>query len=92
MVISEAKISNKRQITVPIKVMGKLRIKPGDRIIFEQHGDHVEIMPASHNFTIDDFIKKHSRRTKVKLSQEQLTQARKEVWVERYTRYKENNP
>ena len=87
MVISEAKITNKRQITVPIKVMGTLRIKPGDMIIFEQHGDHVEIMPASHDFTIDDFIKKHSRQCKVKLSQEQLNLARKKVWVERYKRH-----
>ena len=84
MVISQAKVTDKRQITVPIKVMEKLKIKPGDVIIFEQNGDHIEIMPASHNFTIDDFIKKHSRQSKAKLSQKQIAQARKEAWTQRY--------
>lgn len=84
MVLSEAKITTKRQITLPIKVMKELKINPGDMIIFEQHGKHIEIIPAAKNFTIDDFIEKHSGDSKVKLSQKQLNQAKKETWGERY--------
>ena len=84
MMLSEAKITTKRQITIPIKVMRKLKINPGDVIVFEQHGSHIEIMPASSNFTIDDFIKKHSGRRKTKFSQAQVDQVRKEAWGERY--------
>ena len=93
MVISEAKITNKRQITVPIKVMEKLRIKPGDVIVFEGHGDHVVIAPAGIDFTIDDFIKKRSGQNKVRLSQGQLNRAREEAWVEGHEKHKvKNNP
>ena len=92
MMLSEVKITTKGQITLPVRVMRKLRIKPGDSIVFEQHGDHIEIAPLAQNFSIDDFIKKYSPRNKIKFSQAQMNQARKEFWGHRHKGQKKGRP
>lgn len=81
MMISDAKITTKGQITLPVRIMKKLKIKPGDRVIFEQRGEHVEIAAADQSFSIDDFIKKHSGRNKSRVTQKAINKARKKAWV-----------
>ena len=91
MMLSEAKITTKRQITIPVRVMKKLNIKPGDMVVFEQKGEHIEISSATHGFSIDDFIKKHSGRNKIKLTQNQINQARAASWGARHKALKKGN-
>ena len=85
MVISISKITSKRQITLPVKVMHRLKIHPGDSIAFEEHSGHIEVKSISkNNFTVDDFIRKYKDSTKKKFTEEQIREARKEAWVARY--------
>ena len=82
MVISASKITSKRQITLPFKVMQRLKLNPGDRIVFEEHNGHIEITTQADQFTIKDFIKKYRGQTTKKLTNEQIRKAREESWHE----------
>ena len=82
MVISASKITSKRQITLPLKVMQRLRLHPGDRIIFEEKNGHVEINSQAEKFTIKDFLKKYRGITAKKLTDDQIRKAREESWSE----------
>ena len=42
----EAKITSKGQITVPREVRHALGVKPGDKLVFEQHGKEVSVRPV----------------------------------------------
>jgi AbrB family looped-hinge helix DNA binding protein len=84
MVISISRITSKRQITLPVKVMHRLKIHPGDSIAFEEQGEHIEVKSVSNKFTIHDFIRKYRGATKKKFTDEQIREARQEAWVARY--------
>jgi len=84
MVISTSKITSKRQITLPVKVMHRLKIHPGDSIAFEEHGEHIEVKNVSNNFTVHDFVRKYHDVTKKKYADKQIRNARQEAWVVRY--------
>ena len=43
---SEAKVTSKGQITVPLKVRKEMGIKAGDSIVFEKNGDGFSVRPA----------------------------------------------
>ena len=81
-----AKISSKRQITVPLKVMVRLKLSPGDQLVFEDKDGHVEVKPRMEKFTIRDFVNKHRGQTKIKLTDEEIRKARQEAWVQRETK------
>jgi len=81
MVIS-AKISSKRQITVPLKVMVRLKLNPGDQLVFEDKDGHVEVKPRMEKFTIRDFVKKHRGHVTKKLSDDEIRKGRQEAWSE----------
>src|SRR5882724_2294674 len=83
MVISTSKITSKRQITLPIKVMSRLKLHPGDSIIFEENNGHVEVKSIPTHFTIHDFVKKYHGATNKKLSDTQIRQGRKQAWQDR---------
>lgn len=46
MVIQECKLTVKRQITIPVKVLDKLGIGPGDSICFMEIDNRIEICPV----------------------------------------------
>jgi AbrB family looped-hinge helix DNA binding protein len=77
-----AKISSKRQITVPLKVMVRLKLNPGDQLVFEDKDGHVEVKPRMEKFTIRDFVNKHRGHTTNKLTDEEIRKARQEAWQE----------
>jgi antitoxin PrlF len=41
----EAKITSKGQVTIPREIRRALSVRTGDRLIFEQEGDGVRILP-----------------------------------------------
>ena len=43
---SNAKITSKGQITIPIKVRQALGVKEGDRLVFEQNGGDMVVRPV----------------------------------------------
>ena len=75
-----AKISSKRQITIPLKVMVRLKLNPGDQLVFEEKNGHMEIKPKIDHFTVEDFIKKYAGKTKKRLTDEEIRIAREEFW------------
>jgi AbrB family looped-hinge helix DNA binding protein len=42
----EAKITSKGQITLPKDVRHALGVKPGDKVVFERHGEEVHVRPV----------------------------------------------
>lgn len=82
MMVIAAKISVKRQITVPLKVMVRLKLNPGDHLVFEEKNGHVEVKPQVKKFTIRDFVNKQRGHTVKKLTDEEIRKARQEAWVE----------
>ena len=83
MLISTSKITSKRQITLPVKVMSRLKVHPGDSVVFEETNGHVEVKSISDQFTVRDFIHKHRGITNKKLSDEQIKEARGQAWLSR---------
>lgn len=88
MVIGKAKITTKGQITVPVHILRKLGLNPGDSLVFEENDGHIEVLPNEKKITVSEFIKKYSGSTKVKLTQEELNKARKEARGFRYKQEK----
>lgn len=75
-----AKISSKRQITIPLQVMVRLKLNPGDQVVFEEKNGHVEVKPCMEKFTITDFVNKHRGHVTKKLSDDEIRKARQEAW------------
>ncbi len=83
--IVQAKITSKRQVTIPIKIMRKLGLNPGDAIAFEDKKNHIEIIPMGTKFSALDLSKRFGNTTNVKLSSKELNKARKQSWGSRHT-------
>lgn len=77
-----AKISSKRQITVPLKVMVRLKLNPGDLLVFEEKNGRVEVKPRVEKFTIRDFVNNHRGRVTKKLTDDEIRNAREQAWQE----------
>ena len=43
---SEAKITSKNQITIPLEVRRRLGVKSGDRVVFEADGVEIRVKPV----------------------------------------------
>ncbi|MGH9946329.1 MAG: AbrB/MazE/SpoVT family DNA-binding domain-containing protein [Pyrinomonadaceae bacterium] len=43
---SNAKVTSKGQITIPLKVRQALGVKAGDRLVFEQNGGEMVVRPV----------------------------------------------
>lgn len=80
--ITAAKISSKRQVTVPLKVMLCLKLHPGDRLVFEERNGHMEVKPQAEKFTIRNFIDQQRGNVTRKLTDEEIRRARLEAWQE----------
>lgn len=92
MMIAQAKVTAKGQITLPVRVIRRLGIHPGDKIAFEEREDHVEIQPVVEKISARDLPKIFGKMNKIKLSQDQLRKAREEAGTWRYKEYLKNNP
>jgi len=75
-----AKISSKRKITVPLRVMVCLKLNQGDHLIFEEKDGHVEVKRQIEKFTIRDFVNNRRKQVRRKLSDEEIYKARQEAW------------
>lgn len=60
----------------------RLKLHPGDRLIFEDKGGHIEVKSRMEKFTIRDFVNKHRGRVTKKLTDEEIRKARQEAWEE----------
>jgi len=81
-----AKISSKRQITVPLKVMVRLKLHPGDQLVFEDKDGYVEVKPRMEKFTIRDFVNKHRGSATKKVTDEEIRKARQDAWAQGETK------
>jgi len=46
-----AKLSSKRQITLPVRIARALELKAGDRLIVRLEGDRIVLLPAPASYT-----------------------------------------
>ena len=82
MVIAQTTITLKRQITIPMSVMHKLNLHPGDALNFEDKNGEIHIMPNK-TTNIMDLHHRFSKISKVKLTDNQMRQARADAWGSR---------
>ena len=78
-----ATLTNQNQITVPMKVRDKLKLKPSDRLVFYESGDSIKVSKLK---SIEDF-KGLLKDSKIKLTK-QMTES---VWFEKYVKYEKND-
>jgi antitoxin PrlF len=45
MMRTEAKVTSKGQITIPLKIRQALGVKAGDKVVFEQNGNEISVLP-----------------------------------------------
>ncbi|MBF0532002.1 MAG: AbrB/MazE/SpoVT family DNA-binding domain-containing protein [Candidatus Omnitrophica bacterium] len=83
MVIAESQITAKRQITIPMTIMKKLHLHPGDGLSFDEKDGQIHVVPKKSS-NINDLFLRFSPKTKIRLTEEQLRKARQEIWGERY--------
>jgi len=82
MVFSESKLTSKRQITLPVKVLEYIGLTPGDRVIFQERNGHIELTARS-KFSVDDLSTRYRGVSSKKATLEQIHNARQAAWVAR---------
>lgn len=78
-----ATLTKQNQITVPMKVRDKLKLKPSDRLVFYESGETIKVSKLK---SLDDF-KGLLKDSKVKLSKQKI----ESVWLERHARHEKQN-
>ena len=71
-----ATLTKHNQITVPIKVRDKLKLKPSDRLVFYESGETIKVSKLK---SIDDF-RGLLKDSNVKLSKQKI----ESTWTERH--------
>ncbi len=71
-----ATLTKQNQITVPMKVRDKLKLKPSDRLVFYESGETIKVSKLK---SIDDF-KGLLKDSKVKLNKQMI----ENVWSDRH--------
>lgn len=84
MVISEAKISSKRQITLPIKIMKKLGLMPGDALAFDEQEGKLVIKPKADKLSALDIPNHFSHLPKKHATQADINRARERAYVDKF--------
>lgn len=46
--LQTVRISSKRQVTIPVKLFDKMKLKEGDRLIFELENNTIRVNKAQH--------------------------------------------
>ena len=80
MVISQATITSKRQITLPIKILHRLGLNPGDPVVFEEKKGRIELVARS-SFSVDDLARKYRVVSSKKASDKEIRKAREDAWT-----------
>jgi antitoxin PrlF len=57
-------ITPKGQVTIPVEIREKLKLKPGDRIIYENSQNGVFLKPAKRNMLADFGFLKDTKKPK----------------------------
>jgi antitoxin PrlF len=84
-----ARISSKGQVTIPIEIRKKLRLKEGDKVVFAEKGNNV-ILINSNQLAFAEFQKEMAGEAgKAGITNEQdvvdlVKEARSKLWKERY--------
>ncbi len=60
--------------------MVRLKLNPGDQLIFEEKNGCVELKPQPEKFTIRDFVNKHRGHVTKKLTDDEIRKARIQAW------------
>lgn len=81
MIKKSSKITSKGQVTIPMRVMKKLGISPGDAVLFDEQGSKVVLRPASKEFSAIDLHKKYQYLNVRKLTVKDLNEAREKAWT-----------
>ena len=71
-----ATLTKQNQITVPIKIRDKLKLKPSDRLVFYESGETIKVSKLK---SIDDF-RGLLKNSNVKLSKQKI----ESTWTERH--------
>ncbi|HNU76530.1 MAG TPA: AbrB/MazE/SpoVT family DNA-binding domain-containing protein [bacterium] len=71
-----ATLTKQNQITVPMKVRDKLKLKPSDRLVFYESGETIKVSKLK---SIDDF-RGLLKNSNVKLSKQKI----ESTWTERH--------
>ena len=79
MLTVDTKITSKRQITLPVSVMKRLHLSPGDSLTFLEKDGQVSVLPRK-KFTIHDFHALKRAPVKIKATDKQIDQARELAW------------
>jgi AbrB family looped-hinge helix DNA binding protein len=87
MVINHAKITSKRQITIPIRIMRKLRLNPGDRVAFDEKKGHVEIQPAKKKMNALDLIGKYPDLSTKKITTADIHRIREQQFTKDFPKF-----
>ena len=83
MLTRECKLTVKRQITIPVKVLDKLGIGAGDYIYFKEIGGHIEICPVEEKrISALDFGKKYRHISNKKGTLENINKAIREGYAD----------
>lgn len=81
MLMVDTKITSKRQITLPVSLMKKLHLGPGDSVTFQEVEGRIELKPRK-KYTIRDYLSRKPRNLpSIKLSDEQINRLREQAWV-----------
>jgi len=83
MILYEAQISSKRQITLPINIMKKLHLNPGDKLAFDEVRQQIIIKPSMKKSSATEIHKRFNHIVKKKVSQDKIDQARQESYTEK---------
>ncbi len=78
-----ATLTKQNQITVPMKVRDKLKLKPSDRLVFYESGETIKVSKLK---SLDDF-KGLLKDSKIKLNKQMIESA----WTERQIRNEKKN-
>lgn len=82
MVISESKITTRGQITLPIKILKKLKLSPGDKVVFEEKNGEVVLAKTAAPISALDLHTFFKHKPKKAVSLKQINQAREQAYLE----------
>ncbi|MCR4336868.1 MAG: AbrB/MazE/SpoVT family DNA-binding domain-containing protein, partial [Candidatus Omnitrophica bacterium] len=88
MMIAQAKLTAKRQITLPIRIMRKLGVHPGDTIAFEEKDDHVELQSMTGKLSALDLIGQYPELSVKKIKPKDIQRIRRQAFSEKAKKLK----
>jgi len=66
MILSKAKVTSKFQITIPMRIVKKLHLNPGDTLSFDENASEIKLVNREKIFTANDLTKKYQHVSSIK--------------------------